>query len=144
PDVEEDLVLVDFDNRSLDDVAVVEVDDRAGDGVLEGHAFQVVVDHLLGDVVPAGVFGEGSFGWRFGGFGGLLVGLLGHVLGSPLSGLPSPPPWGPVEGRREATPPSSAPDLTRAFPRRPAIRGARGRAAGIRIARARRPTDPVP
>jgi hypothetical protein len=34
-DVEEDLVLVDLDDGALDDVAVVEVDDRAGNGVFE-------------------------------------------------------------------------------------------------------------
>ena len=41
-DVEEDLVLVDLDDRALDDVAVFELDDGAGDGVLEGHAAEVV------------------------------------------------------------------------------------------------------
>src|SRR5207237_535500 len=43
-DVQQDLVLVDFDDDTLDDVPVVELDDRAGDGILEGHAPQVVVD----------------------------------------------------------------------------------------------------
>jgi len=45
-DVEENLVLVDLDDRSLDDVAIVEFDDGAGDGVFEGDAVEIVVDDL--------------------------------------------------------------------------------------------------
>ena len=36
-----------------DDVAVVELDDRAGDGVLERHAVEVVGDHLARGVLTA-------------------------------------------------------------------------------------------
>ena len=49
-DVEQDLVLVDLDDRALDDVAIVELDDGARDGVLEGHAIKVVGHHLAGGV----------------------------------------------------------------------------------------------
>ena len=59
PDVEQDLVLVDLDHRALDDVAVVELDDGAGDGILEGHAAEVVVDHLPGGVLTRLVEGAG-------------------------------------------------------------------------------------
>jgi hypothetical protein len=50
-DVEEDLVLVDLHDRAVHDVAVVELDDRAADGVLEGHAAEVVARHLTGGVL---------------------------------------------------------------------------------------------
>ena len=52
-DVEQDLVLVDLDDRALHDVAVVELDDGAGDGVLEGHAVEVVDGDLPGDVLTS-------------------------------------------------------------------------------------------
>jgi len=42
-DVEEDLVAIDLDDRSLDEVTVLELDDRAGHGVLEGRPLEVVL-----------------------------------------------------------------------------------------------------
>ena len=49
-DVEEHLVLVDLYDLARDDVAVLEVDDRLVDGVLEGHVAEIVLDDLAGDV----------------------------------------------------------------------------------------------
>ena len=57
-DVEQDLVLVDFHHRSLDDVAVVELDDRGGDGIFERQSLEIVQRDLLGDVVVE-LFGDG-------------------------------------------------------------------------------------
>ena len=59
-DVEQDLVLVDLDDRALDDVAVVELDDGGVDGVLERGAAEVVLDDGTGDVLPRLV--EGAHG----------------------------------------------------------------------------------
>ena len=92
-DVEEDLVLVDLHDGAADEVAVVELDDRAGDGVVEGEGTEVVLDHLPRDVVALRVeAAEGLL--RAGGDGGggragalVLVrggrGGIGHGYGSP-------------------------------------------------------------
>ena len=61
-DVQQHLVPVDLDDRSLHDVAVVELDDGAVDGLLEGHAPEVVLGDLCGDVGPHGI--EGPETWR--------------------------------------------------------------------------------
>ena len=50
-DVEEDFVLVDLDDGALHDVAVVELDDRAGNRIFEGHVPEVVRNDLLEDVL---------------------------------------------------------------------------------------------
>ena len=49
-DVEQHLVLVDLDDRAVDELAVLDLDHRAVDGVGEGHA-EVVDDDLAGGVV---------------------------------------------------------------------------------------------
>jgi hypothetical protein len=51
PDVEQHLVLVDLHDGAGHDVAVVELDDRARDGVLEAHAAEVVRGDLAGGVL---------------------------------------------------------------------------------------------
>ena len=73
-DVEEHLVLVDLDDRALDDVAVVELDDGGVDGVLERRAAEVVLDDRTGDVLPVLVEGAHRLGGEQGG-------ALGHGVG---------------------------------------------------------------
>ena len=51
-DVEEHLVPVDLDHGSLDQVTVLELDDGAGHGVLEGGTAEVVLGDGTGDVDP--------------------------------------------------------------------------------------------
>jgi hypothetical protein len=79
PDVEQDLVLVDLDHRAGDDVAVVEVDDGAVDGLLERHPAEVVVDHASEGVLAGLVEGAGLArgDWLRGGRSGG-SGLVGH------------------------------------------------------------------
>src|SRR5207302_7520553 len=72
-DVQEDLVLVDLHHRALDDVAVVELDDRARDRVLEGHPVEVVRHHLPRGVVVCVAQRPGA---RV--TGGCGAGLVGH------------------------------------------------------------------
>ena len=61
-DVEEHLVPVDLDHRALDQVTVLELDDGAGHGVLEGGAAEVVLGDGTGDVDPVLVEGAHGFG----------------------------------------------------------------------------------
>ena len=66
-DVEQDLVLVDLDDGAVDELAVLDVDHRAVDGIGEGHA-EIVGDDLAGGVVAFLVEGahrasEGSGRW---------------------------------------------------------------------------------
>ena len=70
-DVEQDLVLVDLDHGAVDELAVLDLDDRAGDGVGEGHA-EIVGDDLTRGVVALLV--EGPEGGIRGGRGGRGVG----------------------------------------------------------------------
>ena len=75
PDVEEHLVLVDLDDRAVDELAVLDFDHRAVDGVGEGHA-EVVDDNLTRGVVAllverAEAAGGGSDGGGGGGSGGV-------------------------------------------------------------------------
>jgi len=49
-DVEQHLVLVDFDDDSLDDPAVFEFDDRLGDRIVERLRSEIVLDDLARDV----------------------------------------------------------------------------------------------
>ena len=56
PDVQQDLVLVDLHHGAVDDLPVLDIDQRAGDGVLEALA-QVVLDDLAGKVVALVVEG---------------------------------------------------------------------------------------
>ena len=129
-DVEQDLVLVDLDDGALHDVAVVELDDRAGDGVLEREAVEVV-----GNSPPSArtrrtrrrqvVSRFGSLG-RLG--GRLLVGLVGHAWGRLLSGQPPPAVgWRAEEGDSSHSVTDGG-SYHPAFPRRGGTRGARGRA----------------
>ena len=60
-DVEQDLVLVDLDDRAVDEVAVLDLDDGAVDGVGEGHA-EVVDRRPRGGCSCPLV--EGAHGWR--------------------------------------------------------------------------------
>jgi hypothetical protein len=60
-DVEQDLVLVDLDDRAVHDVAVVELDDGPRDGVLEAHAPEVVGGDLPRGVLT-GLGVEGAHG----------------------------------------------------------------------------------
>ena len=61
-DVEQDLVLVDLDDRAVDELAVLDLDHRAVDGVGEGHA-EVVDDDLAGGVVALLVEGAHAAEW---------------------------------------------------------------------------------
>src|SRR5690606_35440037 len=72
-DVEQDLVPVDLHHRALDDLAVLDRDERPVDEVLEAAA-EVVSDDLAGGV--GAVFGEGAHA-RDGCLGGFGVGLVG-------------------------------------------------------------------
>ena len=56
-DVEKDLVVVDLDHGAGDDVAVLELDDRPGDGVLERGAVEVVGHDLARRVLTGLVEG---------------------------------------------------------------------------------------
>ncbi len=56
PDVQQDLVLVDFDHRALHDLAVFDIDHRSVDGVGKGGT-QIVGDDLARRVVPGVVEG---------------------------------------------------------------------------------------
>ena len=76
-DVEQHLVLVDLDDRALDEVAVLELDDGAGHGVLERRAAEVVLGDGPGDVDPVLVEGAHRLGGQQGGAGGHDVGI-GH------------------------------------------------------------------
>ncbi len=76
-DVEEHLVPVDLDHRSLDQVTVLELDDGAGHGVLEGGAAEVVLGHRTGDVDPVLVEGAHGLGGQEGGALGYDV-SIGH------------------------------------------------------------------
>ena len=66
-DVEQDLVAVDLDDRPLDDVAVVELDDGVAHRLFEIGVPQVVVDDGAGGVVPLGVEAAHRFGGEEGG-----------------------------------------------------------------------------
>ena len=66
-DVEEDLVAVDLDDRALDDVAVVELDDGVTHRLFEIGVTEVVVDDGAGGVVPLGVEAAHRFGREEGG-----------------------------------------------------------------------------
>ena len=68
-DVEQHLVLVDLDDRAVDELAVLDLDHRAVDGVGEGHA-EVVDDDLARCVVALLVEGAEPGGGRHGGGGG--------------------------------------------------------------------------
>ena len=76
-DVEQHLVLVDLDHGALDDVAVLELDDGAGDGVLEGGAAEVVLGDRAGGVHPVLVEGAHGLGREEGGALGYDV-RVGH------------------------------------------------------------------
>ena len=69
-DVEQHLVAIDLDHRALDDVAVVELDDRPRHLVLERGAPEIVLGDPAGHVVPFGVEGAhrllGEGRWRSG------------------------------------------------------------------------------
>ena len=91
-DVEKDFVLVDLDDRAVDDVAVVELDDGAGDGVLEGHAAEIVDRDLAGGVLTA-LVECAHLGLGFG--GGSLVRHREVVARFPDEG---PPAVGPLLG----------------------------------------------
>ncbi len=85
PDVEQDLVSVDLDHRALDEVPVVELDDRAHHGVLERGAVEVVLGDRPGHVAALGVevahrLGGQDCGGRG---GGVLVGHGGEVARFP-------------------------------------------------------------
>ena len=66
-DVEEDLVAVDLDDRALDDVAVVELDDGVTHRLFEIGVTEVVVDDGAGGVVALGVEAAHRFGGEEGG-----------------------------------------------------------------------------
>ena len=66
-DVEQDLVAVDLDDRPLDDVAVVELDDGVAHRLFEIGVAQVVVDDGAGGVVALGVEAAHRFGGEEGG-----------------------------------------------------------------------------
>ena len=68
-DVEQHLVLVDLDDRAVDELTVLDLDHRAVDGVGEGHA-EVVGDDLARCVVALLVEGAEPGGRRHGGGGG--------------------------------------------------------------------------
>ena len=74
PDVDEDFVLVDPYNGSLDKLAVLEVQHRGQIGLFEAEGAEVVLHDLAWGVLPALV--KGPHG-RGGGWG---QGLLGHVF----------------------------------------------------------------
>ena len=79
PDVEEHFVLVDLDDRAVDELAVLDLDHRAVDGVGEGHA-EVVDDDLTWGVVAllverAEAARGGSDGGGGGGGGGVGQGV---------------------------------------------------------------------
>src|SRR6266480_7073146 len=80
----------DLDDSAVDDVAVVEVDHGSGDGILERHAAEIVVDHLPGGVLAR--FVERPHLGRV--TGGLLLRLLGHLARRLLSGHAPAPTWG--------------------------------------------------
>ena len=66
-DVEEHLVPVDLDDRALDQVTVLELDDGAGHGVFEGRSAEVVLGDRTGDVDPVLVEGAHRLGRQEGG-----------------------------------------------------------------------------
>ena len=66
-DVEQHLVPVDLDHGPLDQVTVLELDDGAGHGVLEGRSAEVVLGDRAGDVDPVLVEGAHGFGGEEGG-----------------------------------------------------------------------------
>ena len=70
-DVEQDFVLVDLDDGAGDELAVLDVDERAVDGVGEGHA-EIVGDDLAGVIRAILIEGAPL------GFGGIGVGGVGQ------------------------------------------------------------------
>ena len=73
-DVEQHLVAVDLDHGALDQVTVIELDDRPGHGLLQGGTTHVVLSDLAGEVVAFGIEGPhgliGQQGDRLGGHDG--------------------------------------------------------------------------
>ena len=65
-DVEQDFVLVDLDDGAVDELAVLDVDHRAVDGIGERHA-EIVGDDLAGGVVALFVEGAHLVHGRLGG-----------------------------------------------------------------------------
>ena len=102
-DVEEHLVPVDLDHRSLDQVTVLELDDGSGHGILEGCAAEVVLGDRNGEVDTVLIEAAHGFGGQQGGALGYDVGI-GHELGCSLSGRVPRDPIGSASGEGEATP----------------------------------------
>ncbi len=61
-DVEQDLVPIDLHHRALDDLAVLDLHHGGGIGVVHGHAAEIVLGHLPGDV--AAIIGERAHAGR--------------------------------------------------------------------------------
>ena len=84
-DVEEHLVPVDLDDRPLDQVTVLELDDGSGHGVLEGRPTEVVFGDRTGVVDTVLVEAAHGLGRQQGGALGYDL-CIGHEVGSSLSG----------------------------------------------------------
>ena len=82
-DVEQHLVLVDLDDRAVDELAVLDFDHRAVDGIGEGHA-EIVDGDLAGGVVAFLV--EGAHGGRCERGVGQEEGLLSDGTGCSVDG----------------------------------------------------------
>ena len=80
PDVQKDLVAVDPDHGSLDDLAVGHVDHGGRVGVVQGEGTEVVEDDLAGGVLAARIEGA-HWGRVEGGIGGSQVGHGGFPVG---------------------------------------------------------------
>jgi len=61
-DVEQDLVAIDLDDRALDQVTIVELDDGVGHHVFERRSTEVVFGDGAGDVIPLRIEGPHRFG----------------------------------------------------------------------------------
>ena len=75
-DVEQDLVAIDLDDRALDQVTIVELDDGVGHHVFERRSTEVVFGDGAGDVIPLRIEGPHRFGGQLCKEGGCA--LVGH------------------------------------------------------------------